>query len=156
MSNTGVKFRALDTNVPSEVGFVYKSWLGSYKNHADVCPYSIYRQTYQVYLDRIIQRDESAVILAVHPDHPDQIFGFACFEKSFPTLHYIYVKEDYRRTGVGSDLLEYLHNAGSNLAIISPSENGEFAYTFNTSLGRKFLRKRGGAYKPKLVRNELP
>lgn len=146
MSNTGVKFRQLDWSNSSEVGFVYKSWLGSYKNHADVTPYSMYRKVYQHYLDRIMKRDECIVILAVHPEHPDQIFGFACFERSAPTLHYIYVKEDYRRTGVGSDLLEYLLS----------TETGEFAYTFNTSLGRKFLRPRGGKYKPRLVRNELP
>ena len=147
MSSTGVKFRALDLNESSEVGFVYKSWLGSYKNHADVCPYSIYRQTYQAYLDRIIKRPECYVILAVHPEHQEQIFGFICVERSSPTIHYIYVKEDYRRTGVGTDLLEFV-SEGNN--------SGEFAYTFNTALGRKFLRPRGGKYKPKIVRNELP
>lgn len=147
MSNTGVKFRPLDWANSSEVGFVYKSWLGSYKNHADVTPYSMYRKVYQHYLDRIMRRGECAVILAVHPEHPEQIFGFVCTEKSSPTLHYIYVKEDYRRTGVGTDLLEYINEG---------NDSGEFAYTFNTSLGRKFLRPRGGKYKPKLVRNELP
>ena len=147
MSNTGVKFRPLDFANSSEVGFVYKSWLGSYKNHADVTPYSVYRQTYQAYLDRIIKRDECLVVLAVHPEHSDQIFGFICVEKNSPTVHYVYVKEDYRRTGVGSDLLEFVSQG---------NDSGEFSYTFNTSLGRKFLRPRGGKYKPKLVRNELP
>lgn len=147
MSNTGVIFRALDPNNSSEVGFVYKSWLGSYKNHADVAPYSTYRATYQAYLDRIIQRENCIVLLAVHPEHTDQIFGFACFERLSPVLHYLYVKEDYRRTGVGSDILE---------ALLGDNPDCEFAYTFNTALGRKFLRPRGGKYKPKLVRNELP
>ena len=134
-------------NEPSEVGFVYKSWLGSYRNHADVCPYSVYRQTYQAYLDRIVKRDGCMVVLAVHPEHSDQIFGFICVERESPTVHFCYTKEDYRRTGVGSDLLEFVSQG---------NDSGEFAYTFNTSLGRKFLRPRGGKYKPKLVRNELP
>lgn len=147
MSNTGVKFRELDLTKPSEVGFVYKSWLGSYKNHADVMPYSMYRKVYQVILDRLIKRDGCLVVLAIHPEHEDQIFGFAVLERSSPTLHYIYVKEDYRRTGVGSDILEFINQGNTS---------GEFKFTFNTTLGRKFLRSRGGKYDPKPARNELP
>ena len=149
MSNTGLIFRPLDKMNSSEVGFVYKSWINSYKNHADVVPYSEYRATYQGYLERIIDRDNCAVILAVHPEHTDQIFGFVCYELTTPTLHYIYVKggenSNYRREGVGSDLLEYM--LGTNL---------QFSFTFNTALGRKFLKPRGGKYKPQIVRNELP
>ena len=147
MSSTGVKFRSLNWENTSEVGFVYKSWLGSYKNHAADIPYSIYRKVYQELLDRIMKRDGCSVILAVHPEHEDQIFGFAVIERSTPALHYIYVKEDYRRKGVGTDLLEFI-NQGNN--------SGEFTFTHSTRLGRTFLKSRGGKFNPRFVRNELP
>lgn len=146
MSSTGVKFRELDLSAASETGFVYKSWLGSYKNHADVIPYSMYRKLYQALLDRVIRRPGAVVVLAVHPEHNDQIFGFACIERDSATLHYIYVKENFRRSGIGADILEFINQG---------NESGEFAFTFSTSLGRKYLRPRGGKYKPRLVRNEL-
>ncbi len=146
MSRTGVKFRPLDRSNSSEIGFVYKSWLQSFKAYADGVPYSEYRDTYQAYLDRIIQRDRCGVMLAVHPQHTDQIFGFICYELERPIVHYMYVKGDYRRTGVGSDLLEE----------VLVTDTGSFDYTFNTRLGRNFLNKRSGRYRPKHARNDLP
>jgi GNAT superfamily N-acetyltransferase len=143
MSKTGVQFRELDLSNKSEVGFVYKSWMGSYKNHAGVIPYGMYRDIMQVFLDRIIKRDGCIVVLITHPNDPDFLFGFAVGERDTPTLHYIYVKEDYRRTGVATDTLEFLG-----------LEN--FEYTHSTSLGRKFLNPRGGKHRPQFVRNELP
>jgi len=144
--STGVIFRELDMSNKSEVGFVYKSWIGSYKNHADVTPFAIYRRVYQAYLDRILKRAGSVVTLAVNPDYPDQILGFTAAERGSTALHYIYVKQDFRKTGVGTDLIENF---------IGSDTSGEFNYTFNTALGRKFLKKRGGRYKPSIVRNEL-
>lgn len=147
MSNTGVKFRPINWGNDSEVGFVYKSWLGSYKNHASDIPYAMYRQIYQALLDRIMRRPGSEVILAIHPEHDDQIFGFAVIERNSPTLHYIYVKESYRRKGVGSDILEFICDGNTS---------GEFEFTHSTRMGRNFLKTRGGRFNPRFVRNELP
>lgn len=145
MSSTGVKFRELSWDNKSEVGFVYKSWINSYKNHADVIPYSMYRKLYQAIVDRILKRPGACVVLAYNPAEPDQLLGFAAFERDSPTLHYIYVKADFRNAGVGSDLLEFLLPEGCDA----------FKYTFNTSLGRKYLGPRGGRYKPALIRGNL-
>ena len=147
MSATGVKFRAINWDDTGEVGLVYKSWLGSYKNHATDIPYTMYRQLYQGLLDRIMQRPGASVILAVHPEHSDQIFGFAVTETESPTLHYIYVKEDYRRKGVGTDILEFINDGNTT---------GEFCFTHSTRMGRNFLRARGGRFNPRFIRNELP
>lgn len=148
MSKSGVAFRELNPENSDEVGFVYKSWLGSYKNHADVVPYKIYRQLYQTILESIIDRSECIVVLAYNPDLPDQLFGFACCERAQPTLHYIYVKagpdNQLRRKGIGTDLLEFINEGNTS---------GEFKYTFNTTMGRKFLNARGGRYNPSFVRN---
>jgi len=144
MSSTGVKFRELNWDDKSEVGFVYKSWLNSYKNHADVIPYSMYRKLYQAIVDRILKRDGACVVLAYNPAEPDQLLGFAAIERNSPTLHYMYVKDDFRQKGVGSDLLEYILR-----------DECSFNFTFSTAMGRKFFRPRGGKYKPRLVRNEL-
>ena len=145
MSSTGVEFRELDWNNTSEVGLVYKSWLGSYKNHAVDIPYSMYRDLYQGLLDRLLKRDGCVVILAYHPEYPDQIFGFAALERNSATLHYMYVKADYRRKGIGADLLEFIL-----------ADNTSFDFTTKTRLGWKYLKSRGGNYKPRFIRNELP
>jgi len=140
MSETGVKFRELDLSDTSEVGLVYKSWLGSYKNHADVIPFDMYRAVYQVILDRLVKSDDNMVVLAVHPEHPEQIFGFACVSRSSAVLHYLYVKSKYRNKGIASDLLTFL------------TENKPFQFTFSTKLGRKYLLPRGGKPNQRIIR----
>jgi len=145
-SKTGVQFRELDLDNKSEVGFVYKSWLGSYKNHAGVVPYAIYRELYQGLLDRIIRRPGCMVVMITHPTDDNFLFGFAVVERDSPTLHYLYVKYEYRKRGVATDTLKFLG--------IGPSD--EFIYTHSTKLGRDFLNKRGGRCKEQFVRGDLP
>ena len=149
MSKTGVKFRELNLENTGELGFVFKSWIGSFQNHAGPIPRDMYRTLYQGLLDRIVRRPGCVVLLAVNPANPDQLFGFAVAERDTPTLHYIYVKggaSALRRKGVGSDLLEALGHTGPV---------AEFHYTHSTKLGREFLNKRGGRYKPRLI-DDLP
>lgn len=143
--SSGIKYRELDWNNKKEVGFVYKSWLGSYKNHADIIPYNIYVKLYRGLLDRLLRRSGATVVLAYNVEHPDQIYAFAAVERNKPVLHYIYTKEDYRRKfRIASDLLSYLLK-----------DEPEFSFTFNTAAGRKFLKERGGVYRPKLIRGPL-
>lgn len=145
---TGCLIRPWNPAEPSEVGFVYKSWLGSYKNYAGETPHNIYRKLYQGYLDRIIKRPGCSVLVACDPNDSEVLWGFIVFEKHHPVVHYIYVKEGHnlRRNGIGSDLLAFCTNEGET----------EFTFTFNTRMGRNFLRKRSGTYNPKFVRNDLP
>lgn len=54
-----------------------------------------------------------AVVVAVHPDHPDAVLGWIAFEAGLGegqeptlTLHFAWVRKSARRKGIGSRLLE--------------------------------------------------
>lgn len=59
----------------------------------------------RVILD-IIKR--SPPVIACHPDHPEQIFGYCASEDQgeTPVLHFIYVRDPFRRVGIATQLLK--------------------------------------------------
>lgn len=128
-----------------DTNFIYHSWLRSYRNRADVIPYHWYYKIYQGVLDRILKRPAARVAVACHPEYSDQIFGFIAYEHTgpIPTVHYIYVKDPYRSNGIAQALLSF-----------ALSGNETFNYTFSPSSHSR-VKKRGGSYKPRLVRIPL-
>lgn len=46
---------------------------------------------------------KSTVRIATNPDIPDQIFGWICIDGN--RLHYVYVKNRFRRMGIAKKLL---------------------------------------------------
>jgi GNAT superfamily N-acetyltransferase len=57
--------------------------------------------THQSILKKIL--DNSLVLVASDPEEEDHVFGYCVFEKD--CLHWIYVKKDLRRMGLGSYLM---------------------------------------------------
>ena len=56
--------------------------------------------------------DGAAVIVAVHPEHPDAVLGWIAFEAGIGegeeptmTLHYCWVRKEARKRGIGQKLL---------------------------------------------------
>lgn len=47
----------------------------------------------------------SVVLVACHPDHPDQVFGYLVGDPEERYLHWLYVRHDFRRCGIASQLL---------------------------------------------------
>lgn len=62
-----------------------------------------YFQVYHAYFSVLLSRPESLVKIAVLTDDPDVALGWSLSE--FDKLHYVYVKKDFRRTGIGRALV---------------------------------------------------
>lgn len=88
--------------------FVYNSWLKSFRNgtmNRNV-DNSIYFHNHHKLIDKILQR--STIVVCCDAKDPKIIFGYVVYEKidgQF-VLHYIYVKNIYRKLGIAKKLLE--------------------------------------------------
>lgn len=110
---------------PGDRNFVAASWFASYFKGGE-CPrltHEEYKASVAPLLDAILRRSE--VFVACVPNFPDEILGYAVFEG--PALHFVYVKDAFRRHGIAQDLLarrQYTH------------------HTFLTSIGKKILKSK--------------
>ena len=93
-----------------------------------------YHREIQRIFDRILPR--ATVKIACDPKDPDNLVGFAVFTGT--ELHYVYVKQDFRKLGAVRDLL-----AGLDIR----------SYTFKTLPGERRLRPatRGWAFTPRFT-----
>ena len=92
-----------------DLSFIFASWLKSYRN-SDPCTHmlnEVYYGNHKKVVERLLK--ESQVIMVCNADEPDHIFGYAVYDYigTMPLLHYIYVKQPYRRFGIAHQL--YLH-----------------------------------------------
>jgi len=124
--------RALD---PSDLAFIFNSWLKSYRDSSfgkSISNPMYFRQHHHV-IDKLIGRTE--IILAVNQDDPKQIYGYVCMERRgpIPILHYLYVKQPYRKLGIARQLFALL-------------PDDPFIYTHESPVVSKFSQK--GVYSP--------
>jgi hypothetical protein len=118
-----------------------------------------YFRVYYDVLTKLLSRDGVSVMVAFNEHRPAQIFGFCCYEEGFtkPLIHYIYIKEDFRRLpekdqdfgkGIATMLLE--------VCGISNPEDDPFYFTFKTGIWARLTRWGGpfaaGDYKPLMAR----
>ncbi len=101
-----IAFRAA---VPADLGLVYSSWLKSYWDARPMALAHVARALFfsdsghHGVIDRLLPR--STVTVAHPPGDPDEIYGWLC--SSERALHYLYVKELWRRKGVARGLLAF-------------------------------------------------
>ncbi len=124
------------------MGFVFKSWIRSFVKSPWAGPYSRavkVEATKNTIVD-LLQQDDCHVVLACNPEDPNQLYGFVCFERGEqPVLHYVYVKDFFRRMGVGSDLV----------AVARGGSPDQLLYTHKTPVSARFLP--GASHRPGLV-----
>lgn len=96
-----------------DLPFVLDSWVASFRkaNISGVLPWLEYQRAHRNLFARVI-RDRAKVLVAVHPEDEEYIFGYLVTEEwRFPIVHWAYVKsaEDrsisYRRKGILNRLL---------------------------------------------------
>jgi len=108
MNKDLVTYRPIQT--ASDEAFVYNAWLKSYKDSPWGKPLinDIFFTNHKEIVKKLL--DSSEVLLAVNPEDPDQIYGFAVIEKSprVSIIHYVYVKYNFRKLGLARDLVETL------------------------------------------------
>lgn len=94
---------ALRPMAPADRNFVRKSWLRSYAASAQArIAGRAYWTGHHDLIERLLER--ASVRVACSSTHAGTIVGFACV--GWPsTLHYVYVREEFRRYGVARRLL---------------------------------------------------
>ena len=107
----------------ADYNFVLSSWAHSFKGSqwAGVIPNNEWHASMKNIIDQLASRGMQ-VIMAVADDDRDQIMGYVAFEKSLagiPVVHYVFVKDDFRKEGLGK-------------ALLGVTGDGSFIYTFRT------------------------
>jgi len=91
----------------SDIAFIFSSWLKSFRNGLmnKMVDNSIYFAEHHKVVERILAR--AKLTLAVNPEAPEDIYGYICHEKidNIFCLHYVYVKQPFRRRGVMKALM---------------------------------------------------
>lgn len=120
-------------------GLVYHSWSNSYREAVqhrwgDIPLYSYYKRM-RASIDALLARG-AEVKIACDPDDQNLIMGWACAEP--PALHYVYVKEVYRRQGIGASLVRACGLSSSQ--VIPCSHWTAFAEEISSNKPRLFRR----------------
>ena len=96
---------AIADGIGDAKSLIYATWLRSYEHSSPMAkhiPRAVFFKHHHAVLDGILSRNPT-VRLAVMPDDPSVVFGWAVSEGS--KLHYLYVKPDFRKYGIAKALL---------------------------------------------------
>lgn len=143
---TGSLVRAADE---TDLRFVLHSWLDSYKfsHAAGLIAVADWRAVMEPQVRRILARAGVSVLVAHHPvtDRTADVYGWVALEsyRNIPLVHYVYVKQAYRRMGVAAELLL--------AAGVHPSDR--FYYTCRTAVVGKLDLPRA-QWRPLIARHE--
>ncbi len=126
-----------------DAAFIFNSWLKAYRHSKVVqsIPNEIYFNGQHKVIEGLVKRAQ--FIIACNPTDESQIFGYGVGEmlESVLCVHFIYVKEPYRKLGIAATLLQALgHTAGS-----------PYLYTHRTHAAEKLESKGGLVYHPYLA-----
>jgi ribosomal protein S18 acetylase RimI-like enzyme len=91
---------------PSDIAFVYSTFLKGLRHgnkHLSFMPSKSYFALYHERLTAILQDPTTVVTVACLTDDPSVILGYSVTGPA--TLHCIYVKKAFRRSGIGRRLL---------------------------------------------------
>jgi GNAT superfamily N-acetyltransferase len=127
----------------ADEAFICDSWLRSFRDSwfAGPIPNDLYYDLYRKIInERVRARKNAQTLVAVAPDDDSVILGFACVEPP-SIVHYVYVKDVFRRHGVASALVKYAN-------IVEPVQ-----YTFRTKSGANSVASRNFSYNPFILRD---
>ena len=100
---------------PDDIPFVTATWLLNYRSHnpfAGDLRRDVYREQQQTIIARLLRTASGRV--ACDAGDENVIYGYTIYAPS--VLHYLYVKEAFRKMGIGRQLLEA---AGAQLPLLS-------------------------------------
>lgn len=124
----------------TDVAFIFSSWLKSFRDSGFLVravPNTIYFTNHHKILQNLIKR--STVFVACDPKDSSNIYGYVVAETisgSF-VLHFIYVKQSFRKLGVGKALFNSF-----------PHDGNASCCSHLTKMGEKFLLKYNMIYHP--------
>ena len=105
---------------------ILDSWLKSMRKSPDgYLPDDLFFPTHRLMIMKML--DTCTVEVITPPDSPNFILGYIVYDKG--VVHWVYVKKDYRNSGIAKSLIER-----------AKDEKGDVVLTLTTPLGRKKLR----------------
>jgi len=135
-----IKFRAA---TQEDVGFIFNSWLKSYRNSqfSRFISNTVYFTEHHKVIERLVQ--ENKVIVACDEKDSNQLFGYICAGnvEGFFICHYIYVKHTYRNMGLGKELLNQFSHDASTAGL----------YTHHTRIADRLAPRYNLVYHPYLA-----
>lgn len=127
---------------PDEMDFVLDSWLKSYK----FSPWAGVQENHKYFVN---QREaieallaRGAVLTVAEWPETERVAGYICHEHkdSVDVVHYVYVKDHWRKMGVGKSLVNHV------------SRGGQLIYTFRTRASKYILP--GAVFAPEIARRK--
>jgi hypothetical protein len=126
-----------------DLGFVLNSWLKSFRMSSwpSVASDAVYFPNQQRLIGEIAARENARLVVACNPDNPGQIYGWACGERATDTspliMHYVYVKETFRKMSIGTQLLGQFGWENDNQVVLATHDHYHL-FEANKSLSKKF------------------
>lgn len=137
--------------LPSDVPFIFSSWVTSYRNakerrlkridkHARFDVFG-YLEAQNLTVKRSLANCE--VLVACSPAEPSDLYAYAVFEHTGPecVLHWLYTKQVFRRMGLAKHLLE-----------MAKGNAERFAHSHTTEAWRHFESSLPSIHNPSLSR----
>jgi len=119
MDKNLVTYRPIQTY--SDEAFVYNAWMKSYKDSPWGKPLinDIFYNNHKEIIKKLLTSSDT--LLAVNPQDPDQIYGFAVLERSpkVSLIHYVYIKYNFRKLGLARKLVEAIEPDTSKLKFVT-------------------------------------
>lgn len=130
----------------TEAPFVFRNWLDSYfPEQRTRLKKTVFYDGHHRLIERLLER--STILVAASAEDPGFLYGFAVGESfgagmpSVFALHYVYVKERFRRMGIGARLVRELSGGAETLMHSHETETGR---AFGVALRSVFNPYSGG------------
>ncbi len=93
--------------VAEDLPFILNSWLKSYRNSSVSLsiPNQVYYPGHTNRVKEILSNPSTVSLILVNSTDADQIMGYVIFDLNAPVLHYLYVKQPFRKYGMGQFLV---------------------------------------------------
>ena len=129
----------------ADAPWIYSSWLRTYERSVRARDAgAAYWDGHHAAVAAVLQNPDARGIVAVVPESPGTILGWIVYEPN--VLHYLHVKDGFRRAGLGRALLQgampvgyYTHRTKSGEAFLTGvlSEAKYDPYQFRPAIGPK-------------------
>ena len=90
---------------PNEIRLIKNSWFNSFRRNSKLgrtLRPDLFDKGENTVIEQLITRFPP--VIAVFPSVPDEVVGWVCREFTRPVGHFIYVKQAFRRLGIGRTL----------------------------------------------------
>ena len=140
--------------VPGDIVLVLDAWSKGFKSSpwAGTVPNNLWHETITTTVTQLLARGAKLVILA-SAAKPDQIVGFGCWEavQGGLCVHYLYIKDPFRKRGLATALLRHIEEQHGTQAPSRDRTDHRRFYTHRTDASRWFP---GWRHEPAIARRK--